>query len=807
MMELRWGANKRGRGVLLAGAAWLFLAGCAHAQQPLATIPAAPAPSPAADDGLGDTGYYLESDLLIRDDANQKMIAKGDVEARYQGRTLRADEVVYDTKTEVVTAHGHVKLVNADGTAQFADDMTMDKDLKAGFAHGFSARMDKNVKIAAATAVRRNEQITELNQAIYTPCDVCASKPRPTWSIEADKIVQDKNRHIVYYHGAKIRLWGAPLLYLPVFWHPDPQTPRSSGFLTPKIGVSKRRGLSYTQPYLFALSPSQDVVVSPQINASVNPFVNVTYRKRFYSGAIESRMGVTYDKDFDNHGDRFGDATFHSYILAKGAFDINEKWKWGFSAERTSDKLLFDKYDVNDVYTQRGLFTSDDHRLTSQIYGSRQDERSWFSVSAVSVEGLRVAAVDPKTGLASKFENSDAFPLIGPLVEGRWEPESHILGGRLRVQGSGVMLNRSESQYGEPPYVYAPYNLTSYQGQNGVDSTRGSLQADWRASVVVGPGVRIQPFMQGRGDAYRVTGIFLSTEALAAGDPASVNYSRGLGVAGVDLSLPLFKGLKNGGSIVLEPLMQLATGSDSSQVPVVVARGANGTTTTPYYYNEDSSGFEFDETNLFEANKSPGFDLYEGGNRMNLGGRATYTSGTGRSASLLVGRSYRSEVDPLLPIRTGLQGKSSDWIVAATVTPTPGITAFVRTRLDADTTEIKRIETGIDASTTRLIGSLRYLKDVLDINGNRQENLDLHGQFKVTDHWALTALGQRDMIAKVWRRRDLGVAYTDDCIRIDVIYQHEDQYSSTVTGLKLQPSESVVLRLTLATLGDTGYSQ
>src|SRR5438309_3618605 len=106
MMELRSGANEKGRAVLLAGAAWLVLAGAAHAQQPLVTIPAAPAPAPAADDGLGDTGYYLESDLLIRDDANQKMIARGEVEARYQGRTLRADEVVYDTKTDVVTAHG-----------------------------------------------------------------------------------------------------------------------------------------------------------------------------------------------------------------------------------------------------------------------------------------------------------------------------------------------------------------------------------------------------------------------------------------------------------------------------------------------------------------------------------------------------------------------------------------------------------------------------------------------------------------------------------------------------------------------------
>ena len=811
MLELRWGAKEKSRAVLLAGAAWLALSGSAQAQQSLATIPAAPAPPPAVDDGLGDTGYYLESDLLIRDDANQKMIARGDVEARYQGRTLRADEVVYDTKSEVITAHGHVTLINADGTAQFADDMTMDKDMKAGFARHVSARLDKNIKIAADSAVRRNDQITELNRAIYTPCQVCAEKPKPTWSIQADKVVQDKTKHLVYYHGATIRMWGAPLMYLPVFWHPDPETERRSGFLVPKVAISKKRGLVYQQPYLFVISPSQDLVVSPQINTKVNPFLNATYRKRFYSGYVEARVGATYDKDFDNHGDRFGEATAKSYILAKGAFDIDEKWKWGFTAERASQALIFDDYDIGDVYQQRGMFTGDDHRLMSQIYATRQSDRSWFSASMVSVQGLRVVQVS-STGLANQFENSGAFPLIGPLVEGRWEPESPVLGGRLRVQGSGVVLTRSESQFGEPPYAYA-----AYKGQDGVDSARGTIEGDWRASVVVGPGVRVEPFAQARGDSYRVRDVFLPPSALAAGDTTTnINYSRGLGVAGVDLSMPFFKPLKGGGSIVLEPLAQLATGSDSSRVPIVVARDPAG---NPIYFNEDSTNFELDETNLFDVNKSPGFDLYEGGTRMNLGGRATVKFADGRGGSVLVGRSLRTKVDPLMPTRAGLDQKASDWIVAATVTPIRGVTAFTRARFDDDTSKLNRLEAGLDYSGAKGFASLRYLKDNKDTSGLRQENLDFIGDYMVSEHWGVTALGRlayQDARAFglsanaskwSWTRRDLGVYYKDDCIRLDVIYQNEDRYTQTSNaGLKLRADQSVVLRLTLATLGDTLYS-
>ena len=38
----------------------------------------------------------------------------------------------------------------------------------------------------------------------------------PTWSLSADKVVQDKQKQLVYYEKAVIRLWGAPLMYLPV---------------------------------------------------------------------------------------------------------------------------------------------------------------------------------------------------------------------------------------------------------------------------------------------------------------------------------------------------------------------------------------------------------------------------------------------------------------------------------------------------------------------------------------------------------------------------------------------------------------
>ena len=77
------------------------------------TPPAKPA-APKPDDGLKGGGFYLEADTLIQDETSHLVTAEGSVEARYQGRTLRADELDYQTQTGVVTARGHVTIVNAD---------------------------------------------------------------------------------------------------------------------------------------------------------------------------------------------------------------------------------------------------------------------------------------------------------------------------------------------------------------------------------------------------------------------------------------------------------------------------------------------------------------------------------------------------------------------------------------------------------------------------------------------------------------------------------------------------------------------
>ena len=725
------------------------------------TAPASAAPvNPAdvnSDQLLGDKGFYMEADTVIRDDEHHLWTAKGSVEARYQGRVLRADEIVYNQDNGVVTARGNVQLVNLDGTIEFANSMTADKDFKAGISLGFSTRQQQNAKIAADEAVRLNQDAMELNKAVFTVCDICAADGTPedpTWSMQAAEVVQDHKRAIVYYKHVVIRIRGIPVAYSPVFWHVDPSAKRGSGLLAPKIAIDGKRGFSYEQPYLFVLSPYADLTLSPQINTKVNPFLEGEYRERFYTGEVDARFGFTYDNQFDSHGQKYDSASARTYILAQGAFAPTVNWTYGFSAERVSDPLLFQRYAVPNVFDQRGLMATDDQRLISQAYAVEQDKKSYLSISAMSFQGLAPA------------DQNGVFPIVAPLIEGRYEPDWLLLGGRVRLEGGGVVLERSRDVITDT----AP----------GEDSRRASIGGDWRTAYTLYDGIRVEPFANARGDFY-------SIDDLSNSDTAIHNTGRVLGTVGVDASWPFFR--RSGDTtVVLEPLVQLAASPRA--------------TNNPYIPNEDSQVITLDETTLFEANKSQGFDYYEGGLRANVGGRATIRLDDGPEAQIVLGRSLRTTPDPTLPATTSLNQTASDWVVAASGSFNQAFSAFARTLLDSQSGQIRHLEAGFNGAIPRANGFFRYYYDAVDPAIPPTRNVQFGGQVLITQRWGMVGSANWDLIAKVPVQEEIGLLYQDECTHWELVYQHDGTYDRT-----LRPSDKVLVRLTLATLGGAGYQR
>ncbi|HEY3799792.1 MAG TPA: LPS assembly protein LptD [Caulobacteraceae bacterium] len=718
-----------------------------HALAPLTPPPPPAPPAPPPDDGLGQDAFYIEADQLIDNQTTQVVTAVGHVKARYEGRDLTADQVSYDRTTGVVTATGNVAIVNADGTSEFAQSAVLDREMSAGVATAFSTHLQQDVTVMAANVVRKSATYTEFNRAVFTPCPVCAKQPTPTYSVRATKIVDDKKRHVMIFHNAVIAVRKVPVFYFPVIWGPDPESKRKSGLLMPALSDSTLRGFSYEQPYLQVLSPSSDLVVSPQFNQKVNPFLNLDLRKRFYSGSIEVRAGGTYDQDFGSNGAKFGPDEFRGYVLAKGLFAIDPNWRWGFTVEHVNDLTIFDKYGVPDTYLDRGLYGADDLRLISQFYVTEQNRDTYFSIAALGVQGLRSTDVQ------------STIPIVAPLIEFHFDPDQPVLGGRLRLDASGVVLTRDES----PDDLSLP----------GVDSRRGTAEASWRRTFIFDNGIRFDPFLDARIDLY-------SLSDLPAPFAPSATIERNLETAGFNLTWPFVK--RTGSATwIIEPIAQLALSPYLPQDPRIP--------------NEDSPDFEFDATNLFQVDKSPGYDLVDSGQRLTVGGEANVVTDSGLSGEMLLGREFRAEPDPSLPVRTGLSSELSDWIVGAQATPIKNVTLFARWRLDTQTFDINRLEAGADWSTPRFDGQLRYLQEAQDPTGQEVQDLDFHAELFVLKNWGVTAYGAREFTTGVWRERDFGIVYKDQCLRVEIIYR-----SDNTTNGALGPSHGFGIRLTLATL-------
>ena len=833
---------------MLAGAALMAL-GCGSARaaaQPtgLPEAPAAPpaasaTPSPAfvglgapaaaprlatsSGDGLGPRDVYLQADTLIDDRGNKTVTAEGGVEARYQGRTLRAKRLVYDTVSGAAHAVGDVVIINADGTSEYGQDVQLDDQLRTGVALGFAARLEQNVTIAAAAAIRRSDVLSELDQAVYTPCAICkadgVTPKTPTWSVQASRIVQDRRRHVIYYRNAIIRVKGVPVAFFPVFWHPDPTAPRRSGLLAPRIQYSKRRGFSYEQGYLQTLGPSAEIVVSPQLNTNVNPLLNLDYNQRFYSGDLEVRAGYTHEQLFDSHT-KYGDDTNRSYLLARGRFNLNDNWDWGFGAERVTDPTYFRRYGVERVFINRGEFPADTDRLISQLFTTREDGQSFVSIAALDFQSLRQNGTttvlengEPTT--RATFESSKAFPIVGPLIEARWDPDLDLFGGRLRGRASAVALTRNNTVYsatdptgaisnspqllnlspaGTPATTAAALLAATPVGGQALsytDERRVSGELSWTRDLTLPAGVRLTPYAQVRGDVYSLGDPLLANQSTGVVAKSGNSITRALGTVGATLSWPFIRQIGNS-SLILEPIAQLAVS------PHVGVR--------PDLPNEDSVAFEFDDTNLFSFDRFPGFDEYEGGTRANVGGRANWLWGAGHSATLTIGRVFRTAPDLAFNPTSGLRGDASDWVVGATVSPFAGLSAYSRSRLDADNFSIHREEAGVSIGVPRASANLSYSYNesglFVDATGlvrvGKTEDATVLVQAFPLKNWGFSITALRDLQQKLTPQSQFALIYRDDCIRVDVVYTHDETFAAAIGS-----SNSVTVRLTLATLGDT----
>jgi LPS-assembly protein len=255
------------RGVLLGCLLWLVA--CAAS--------AAPAPAQPNDAGA----MLFSADELQNDEDLGLVVARGHVEISQGQRTLLADTVTYNQRTDTVTAAGHVSLLEPTGEILFAEFIELTNRFQDGFLQDIRALLSDRSRLAANTGRRTGGNRLELRRGVYSPCDLCREDPTrpPIWQLRAEQIVRDETQHTVEYRDATLEVGGIPILYTPYLSHPDPTVKRQSGFMAPSFGNSTNLGMHATIPYFWAIGPDRDATFAPIFTTAAGAVAAGQYRQ------------------------------------------------------------------------------------------------------------------------------------------------------------------------------------------------------------------------------------------------------------------------------------------------------------------------------------------------------------------------------------------------------------------------------------------------------------------------------------------------------------------------------------------------
>jgi LPS-assembly protein len=185
---------------------------------------------------------------------------------------LKADEIDYDQESGYVEARGRVHFQHFDGGEEiFAEKVEYYLGEETGKfynLHGSAPmKLEPRPRVLTSTSpfsfeAKWAERIKNryiLHDGMITNCKL----PRPWWTLRAPKFdVIPGDRALAYKTVFRVRF--LPIFYAPAFYKSLAENPRRSGFLTPNIGNSSRRGKMLGVGYYWAINRSYDATYRAQ---------------------------------------------------------------------------------------------------------------------------------------------------------------------------------------------------------------------------------------------------------------------------------------------------------------------------------------------------------------------------------------------------------------------------------------------------------------------------------------------------------------------------------------------------------------
>jgi LPS-assembly protein len=680
------------------------------------------------------------------------IVASGHVEVSQDNRVLKSDTLTYNERQKTVNATGNVALVDGSGNVAFADYMELTDDLKNGVIRNIRMLLADKSRMAAALG-RRVGPVDQLTKAIYSPCKPCVADPLrpPLWQLKADRVVHDNTEHTIVYHNAWMEIFGLPIFYTPYFSHPDPTVKRKSGFLAPRFSSSSELGLQFQLPYYWVTGPDSDLTLDPIISTQAKPVLSGTYRQRLENGKFQFNGSATISDITTT--DLNGITTtqtdqLRGHVFTNGQFDLNDNWRAGFDINRESDINYLRVY---------GFPNNFNRSLDSTVYAEGFDRRSYASARAYSFQALQTTDVQSET------------PIVAPLLNYNLVSDTGAAGNYWTIDANLMSLNRIQ----------------------GTDSQRLGAKLGW-----------VLPYTAPAGDIYKVTASVRADGYLVndVGPNSTIQAPVGntqSGFAGRFFPQITFDWRY--------PFVRRAAGLNQVFEPIFSASVAPSSGNSSLIPNEDSLDFQFDETNVFAADRLTGLDVVDNGQRVSYGFKYSVYGNSGGHSSLTIGQSYQFNNNNAFMAGSGQTNQLSNVVGALEVSPSSFLDLLYRFQIRTQTMTFLRQELGLHVKAAPFDFGIDYAFLDGSINDGsllgRQQEFNTVARATINENWSIFLSGREDLETNQALEYGGGVTYQNECITLQLVAAR-----SNYTTTELSPETRVLLVINFKNLGGSNLA-
>lgn len=221
---------------------------------------------------LGDK-LSIFSDKAYRKNNGKYFEAVGNVVIISQRDTIYGELASLDQETQKVKLEGNVRFVTKDMTLYGSH---IDYNLGTGIAHIKNARIiTSSFNLVSRELVRLNQNEYLAKEAEFTTCKDCIE----SWSVFGKNIKLTIGKYVQISHGL-FKIKGIDVIYLPYIVLPI-LSKRETGLLIPRISQRTGEGLSFEQPFFWAIDESKDLTISPTFWAKRGYGGDLQFRRRF----------------------------------------------------------------------------------------------------------------------------------------------------------------------------------------------------------------------------------------------------------------------------------------------------------------------------------------------------------------------------------------------------------------------------------------------------------------------------------------------------------------------------------------------